>query len=83
MASQDVTKDYSINYVCGAHVQMPISAADGAWHVVAPTYVCVWCTYALLRHPTVTLCIYALCSPVQVRYLWRTAAEMVMEQQQC
>ena len=56
-----MTKDYSIVYVCGAHVQVPLTTAERAWHVVAPT--CVWCMYVLIQHPTVTLCIYALCSP--------------------
>ena len=83
LAPQDVTKDYSTVYVCGAHVQMPITTAERAWHVVAPMRVCVWCMYALIQHPTVTLCIYALCSPVQARCPWGTAVEMVMEQQQC
>ena len=41
LAPQDVTKDYSTVYVCGAHVQMPITTAERAWHVVSPTYVCV------------------------------------------
>ena len=48
LASQDVTKDYSIVHVCGAHVQMPITTAERAYHVVAPMCVCVWCMYAFL-----------------------------------
>ena len=65
MASQDVTKDYIMVYgICGAHVQMPISTADGAWHVVAPTYVCVVhvCTPMTSSLHTLHLCFVLFCA---------------------
>ena len=65
MASQDVTKDYIMVYICcGAHVQMPISTADGTWHVVAPTYVCVVhvCTHMTSSLYTLHLCFVLSCA---------------------
>ena len=78
LASQNVTKDYSIVYVCGAHVQMPITTAKRAWHVC----VCGARMHSyniLLSHFASMLCALL----VQARCPWGTVVEMVMEQQQC
>ena len=79
-----MTKDYGIVYVCGAQVQVPLTTAERARHVVAPMCVCV-CgarmhSYSiLLSHFASMLCALL----VQARCPWGTAVEMVMEQQQC
>ena len=50
--------------MCGAHVQMPITAAERAWHVVAPMCVCVVhvCTHTTSYCHTLHLCFVLSCT---------------------
>ena len=59
-----MTKDYSIVHVCGAHVRMPITTVERAWHVVAPMCVCVVhvCTPMTSSLHTLHLCFVLSCT---------------------